>query len=77
MTTENKDLGSDKKEPIKRTPRSAEDITRGALSLPLQERVDLVKELKASIDKEVSDHQTSAAAAVKIASVLNDTPTAK
>lgn len=63
MTTE----ATDKKQ---RTPRSAEDITRGALSLKLPERVNLVKELQASISTEVAGLQASAAEAAKIASVL-------
>lgn len=53
-----------------RTPRSADAITAGALSLPLQERVDMISALQTSVDKEVADLQAQAATAAKIASVL-------
>jgi hypothetical protein len=38
-----------------RTPRSADSITAGALKLPLAERVQLKKELEASIANEVNE----------------------
>ncbi len=50
-----------------RTPRNYESIKKGALDLPLAERVDLRNELKASIEKEVKDLQDQAAKAKEIA----------
>jgi hypothetical protein len=50
-----------------RTPRNAESITKGALSLPMAERVALKKELQASIDKEVADLKAASDEAEKIA----------
>lgn len=61
---------TEKTTPAKRVPRDSESITKGALSLPLQERVDLVKELQASIATEVSELKASADRAASIASVL-------
>ena len=48
-----------------RTPRSYADILRGALSLELSDRVNLVKELKASIQTEVDEARVKAERAVK------------
>jgi hypothetical protein len=50
-----------------RTPRSLDAITKGALSLPLADRVALVKELKASIDTEVTNLKNQADEAQRIA----------
>lgn len=44
-----------------RTPRNAENILKGALSLTLAEKVDLVKELKAAIQLEVDAASKAAA----------------
>lgn len=49
-----------------RTPRTSESITNGALSLPLSERVALLKTLKESIDKEVKDLEAKATEAKNI-----------
>jgi len=51
-----------------RTPRNSDSITKGALSLPLQERVDLKKALEASISQEVETIKAAALQAEKIAS---------
>lgn len=40
-----------------RTPRTPETIAKGLLSLPLQDRVNILKQLKASIDEEVEERQ--------------------
>lgn len=56
--------------PVKRTPRDAESITKGALALPLQEKVELIQALQKSVDEEVSELKASAERASKIASVL-------
>jgi len=50
-----------------RTPRTAESIMAGALSLPLADRVKLAKELQGSIAAEVSDLKAKAQEAEKIA----------
>jgi len=50
-----------------RTPKNAESITKGALALPLQERVDLVETLRVSIDMEVEGLKAAADQAEKIA----------
>ena len=50
-----------------RTPRNTESVTKGALALPLQERVDLVEALRTSIDLEVEGLKTAADQAEKIA----------
>ena len=50
-----------------RTPKNAESITKGALALPLQERVDLVETLQQSIQAEVETIKAAAAHAEKIA----------
>ncbi len=50
-----------------RTPRTADSITKGALSLPLAERVALVKELQASIKTEVDNAKKAAEDAAAIA----------
>jgi hypothetical protein len=50
-----------------RTPKNAESITKGALALPLQERVDLVEALRTSIDLEVEGLKAAADQAEKIA----------
>ena len=49
-----------------RTPRTAEAITKGALALPLEERIVLVKQLRASIGDEVAILKASADNAVKL-----------
>ena len=54
-----------------RTPKNAESITKGALALPLQERVDLVKQLQDSITAEVETIKAAAAQAEKIANGNN------
>lgn len=43
-----------------RTPRNADTITAGALSLSLKERVDLKNALVASIEKEVTQLKEAA-----------------
>lgn len=50
-----------------RTPKNVESITKGALALPLQERVDLVTALNESIKSEVETIKAAAAHAEKIA----------
>ena len=50
-----------------RTPKNADSITKGALALPLQERVDLVKALEDSIQTEVAMLKEAAAKADAIA----------
>jgi hypothetical protein len=50
-----------------RTPRNNESIFKGALSLPLQDRVELVNKLKESITAEVETIKAAAAQAEKIA----------
>lgn len=50
-----------------RTPRNTESVTKGALALPLQERVDLVESLQQSIQAEVDGLKAAAAQAEKIA----------
>ena len=50
-----------------RTPRNTESVTKGALALPLQERVDLVTKLNESIKSEVETIKAAAAHAEKIA----------
>ena len=51
-----------------RTPRNTESVTKGALALPLQERVDLVTKLNESIKAEV---ETIKAAAVHAENIAN------
>jgi len=53
-----------------RTPKNAESITKGALALPLQERVDLRHALDDSITEEVQTIKAAAAQAEKIAGGL-------
>lgn len=53
-----------------RTPKNAESITKGALALPLQERVDLVHKLKDSIQAEVETITDAAKQAATIANGL-------
>ena len=50
-----------------RTPRTSDSITKGALSLPLKDKVALVKELQSSIDDEVKAAKEAAALAEQIA----------
>ena len=57
MTTETKKT---------RTPKNADSITKGALALPLQERVDLVGKLEDSIQQEVDTLKEAASKAEKI-----------
>lgn len=59
-----------KKEKKVRTPRNCETIMAGALSLPLQERVDIVKALKDSISKEVADKEQGAKLAKELVNGL-------
>jgi hypothetical protein len=49
-------------------PRQPEYIFKGAMKLPLQERVDLVKRLQESITSEV---ETAKAAAVQLEKIAN------
>jgi hypothetical protein len=53
-----------------RTPRSLDAITKGALSLPLADRVALVRELKQSIQTEVAAAKTAADQAQEAAADL-------
>ena len=53
-----------------RTPRSLDAITKGALSLPLADRVALVRELKQSIQTEVAAAKTAADQAEEAAADL-------
>ena len=61
------DITTEKKPRAKRTVRSSEVVTKSALALPLQERVDLMKSLKESIDAEVETIKAAALQAEKIA----------
>ena len=54
-----------------RTPKQPGSILKGALSLSLKDRVDLVKELQSSITAEV---ETLQAAAKQAAQIANGTP---
>ena len=56
-----------KKPRAKRTVRSSEVVTKSALALPLQQRVDLVEALRVSIDMEVEGLKAAADQAEKIA----------
>lgn len=49
-----------------RTPKNAEAILKGALSLPLAERVEIKNKLNDSIAKEVKDLQDAAAEAEEL-----------
>lgn len=49
-----------------KTARNPESIFKGALALPLEARVSLVKELKGSIEAEVKSLETKAAEAKQI-----------
>lgn len=53
-----------------RTPRNADSILHGTLKLELHERVDLVRELKKSIEEEVKSHQEIAKKAAEISQGL-------
>lgn len=53
-----------------RTPKNVENITNGALSLPLNERVALVNKLKESIQAEVETINEAAKQASAIANGL-------
>ena len=53
-------MTDEKKEKKVRQSRNPESIVTGALKLPLQQRVDLCKKLKASIAAEVGDLETQA-----------------
>lgn len=59
-----------KKEKPVRTPRNSESITSGALKLPLLQRVELCKKLKASIAAEVGELEVSAKQAKEIVNGL-------
>lgn len=50
-----------------KTPRSLEAITKGALALPLSDRVKLKNLLAESVDQEVKDLKEKAANAEQIA----------
>lgn len=50
-----------------KTPRNAESISKGALAMPLEDRVKLVKDLKESISTEVTDLEKKASLAKSIA----------
>lgn len=64
-------------EKAKRTPRDSESITKGAISLPLQERVDLVKALQKSITDEVTSLKTQADTALAISNGIANPSTVK
>jgi hypothetical protein len=59
-----------KKEKKVRTPRTADSITAGALSLSLSEKVELVKKLKTAIAAEVSVAQVLAKQATELVNGL-------
>jgi radical SAM superfamily enzyme len=61
------DITTEKKPRAKRTVRSSEVVTKSALALPLQQRVDLVETLRVSIDMEVEGLKAAADQAEKIA----------
>ena len=63
MTTDT----TEKKPRAKRTVRNSEVVTKSALALPLQERVDLVTKLNESIKSEVETIKAAAAHAENIA----------
>jgi len=54
-----------------RTPKNADSITKGALALPLQERVDLWRTLQDSIMAEVETIRAAYEHAEKIANGNN------
>ena len=58
---------TEKKPRAKRTVRSSEVVTKSALALPLQERVDIVTKLNESIKAEVETIKAAAVHAEKIA----------
>jgi len=60
-----------KKERAKRTPRSSEQVLKGALALELSERVQLRDRLNESITQEVETIKAAAAQAEKIANGSN------
>lgn len=62
---------TDTKTPKQRVPRNLENIKTGALSLTLEDRVNLVKELQASIQTEVNNINQQAASASNLLSSLN------
>lgn len=55
--------------PVKRTPRSSDSITAGALKLPLADRVQLRNDLNESIKEEVAEKEADAQMAKEIAGV--------
>lgn len=55
-----------KKPRAAKTARNPESIFKGALALPLEDRVKLVKELKGSIENELKNLETKAAEAKQI-----------
>lgn len=61
---------ADKKEKKVRTPRNLESIIAGALALTLQEKVELVKKLKADIAAEVDGREALAKQAKEIVNGL-------
>lgn len=56
----------------KRSARSAESITTGALRLPLDQRIDLVLALKKSIEAEVESLATKAQEARTLFNQITD-----
>lgn len=63
-------MTTDNKTPKTRTPRQYNSILSGALKLSLQDRVNLTKAVKASIDDEVKELQATAAMAKEITNGL-------
>ena len=55
------------KQRAKRTPRSSEQVFKGALALDLADRVELRKQLDASIKEEVESLKTKAELAASLA----------
>ena len=53
-----------------RTPKNAENLMRGCLSLSLEDKVKLVKTLKDAIEKEVADAKHDADSKATIANGL-------
>ena len=55
-------MSNDKNEKQTRTPRQYDSILAGALSLPMGDKVALIKELKASVQAENDEKQAAAKA---------------
>lgn len=60
-------MSTETTETKKRTPRDFESISKGALSLPLADRVALKKELDKSISDEVTNLKAAAEQAEAVA----------